>query len=209
MPLLRLRNRRGDTETFLQLAVFFLGILCILDTIAVVALIRQVGILHLRIKPVAGLTGAGGPVRGTTLELPATLPELGQRDAERFLIGFVSPTCAICGSLMTAFVRIARSAGSDTAVVLVIDASEPAAREYVRAKGAAFMPYLADSSVFAANVPGAPWAVVTDGSGTVIVSGGVNTLDNVEEMLAQAAALHGRGPEQVTVELTQPTVGGR
>jgi hypothetical protein len=209
MLLLRLRNGRGDTVTFLQLAVIFLGILCILNTIAVVALIRQVGILHLRIKPVAGLTGAGGPERGATLELPATLPELAQRDAERFLIGFVSPTCAICGSLMTAFVRIAKSARSDTAVVLVIDASEPAAREYVRARGATFLPYLADSSVFAANVPGAPWAVVTDGSGTVIVSGGVNTLDNVEEMLAQAAALNAAGPEQVTVELTQPTVGGR
>jgi hypothetical protein len=208
MPLPRLRNRRGETVTFLQLAVVFLGILCILNTIAVVALIRQVGILHLRIKPVAGLTGAGGPERGATLELPATLPELAQRDAQRFLVGFVSPTCAICGSLMTAFVHIARSAGPDTAVVLVIDASEPAAREYVRAKGAT-LPYLADSSVFAANVPGAPWAVVTDGSGTVIVAGGVNTLDNVEEMLAQAAALNGRGPQQVTVELTQPTVGGR
>ena len=38
-------------------------------------------------------------------------------------------------------------------------------------------------------MPGAPWAIVTDESGKVIVSGGVNTLDHIEEMLAQADQL--------------------
>lgn len=209
MPPLWLRNGLGDTVTFLQLAVIFLGVLCVLNTIAVVALIRQVGILHLRIQPVAGLHGAGGPEHGAKLELPAALPDLARRDADRFLVGFVSPSCAICSSLTTAFGRIARSAGPDTAVFLVIDASEREAQEYVRAKGAALLPYIADSSVFAANVPGSPWAVIANGAGTVIVSGGVNTLENVEEMLAQAAAFDESGPRQVTVGLTQPTVGGR
>jgi hypothetical protein len=74
----------------------------------------------------------------------------------------------------------------DTAVLLVIDASQREADAYVRAKDVSFLPYVADTAAFAASVPGAPWAVVTDESGRVIVSGGVNTLDNVEEMLAQA-----------------------
>jgi len=78
--------------------------------------------------------------------------------------------------------------------VLVVDASEKGAREYVRAKGVSFLPYLADSESFRNNVPGAPWAVVTDGSGKVIVSGAVNTLDDVEEMLAQAETLIANPP---------------
>ena len=57
--------------SILQLSVILLGIICVLNTIAVVALIRQVGILHLRIQPVAGLSGAGGPDYDSQLQPPA------------------------------------------------------------------------------------------------------------------------------------------
>ena len=181
-----------------QLSVVLLGVLCLFNTVAVVALIRQVGVLHLRIQPVPGMTGAGGPAYGSELQLPTTLSELARRDADRFLVGFVSPTCGVCGPVTAAFGRIAKSADGDTAVVLVIDASEQEANEYVRTKGVGFLPYIADGASLSANVPGSPWAVVADGSGKVIVSGGVNTLDNVEEMLAQADALIANPPTQAT-----------
>jgi hypothetical protein len=180
----------------LEVAVILLGILSVLTAVAVVALIRQVGVLHLRIQPVAGATGAGGPGYGAALKLPATLAELARRPAARFLIGFVSPTCGICEPLASAFGRIARSVEPDTAVLLVIDADQRQAEEYVRARNVGFLPYLADPVSFAGNVPGAPWAIVTDKSGQVIVSGGVNTLDNVEEMLAQADYLMANPPVQ-------------
>ncbi|SRR6266487_5448842 len=182
--------------TVLQLSVILLGVLCLFNTVAVVALIRQVGVLHLRIEPVAGMTGADGPRYGSDLTLPATVRELARRDAARFLVGFVSPTCGVCGPLTTAFGRIAKSAEAGTAVLLVVDASEQDAAEYLRSRRAGFLPYLADSTSLSANVPGSPWAVVTDGSGKVIVSGGVNTLENVEEMLAQADALMANPPAQ-------------
>lgn len=178
----------------LELAVILIGVLSVLTAVAVVALIRQVGVLHLRIRPVAGVTGAGGPAYGSGIELPAGLAELTRRKAERFLVGFISPTCGVCGPLTSAFGRIARSAGPDTGVLLVIDARQREADSYVRAKGVSFLPYIADAASFAANVPGAPWAIVTDGSGKVIVSGGVNTLDHIEEMLAQADDLMANPP---------------
>jgi hypothetical protein len=181
----------------LQISVILLGVICVLNTVAVVALIRQVGVLHLRIQPVAGLTGAGGPEYGSELKLPARLGELARRDdAGRFLIAFVSPTCGICGPLTASFGRIARSAAADTAVLLVVDASEHDAADYVRAKGVSFLPYIGDKASFNDNVPGAPWAVVTDGSGKVIASGGVNTLDNIEEMLDRAGELIANPPDQ-------------
>lgn len=184
--------------SILQLSVILIGLLSVLTAVAVVALIRQVGVLHLRIEPVAGVTGVGGPAAGSELQLPAALNELARRDAERFLVGFVSPTCGICGPVTAAFGRIAKTADAGTAVLLVIDASERDAREYVRSKGVGFLPYIADSASRAANVPGSPWAVVTDGSGKVIASGGVNTLDNVEEMLDQAGKLIASTPADVT-----------
>lgn len=180
----------------LELAVILIGVLAVLTAVAVVALIRQVGVLHLRIQPVAGVTGVGGPDHGTQLELGAGLTELAGRPAGRFLVGFVSPSCRVCAPLTSAFGHLARSADADTAVLLVIDANQAEADEYVRAKGVAFLPYLAAAASFATTVPGAPWAVVTDESGRVIVSGGVNTLDNVEEMLVQADRLIASPPPQ-------------
>ena len=190
----------------LQLSVILLGVICVLNTVAVVALIRQVGVLHLRIQPV-GVTGIGGPAYGSRLDLPADLGELAQREAERFLVAFVSPTCGICGPLTASFGRIAKSARKDMAVLLVVDAGEREAGDYLRAKGAGFLPYLADKASFSDNVPGSPWVVVTDGGGTVLVSGGVNTLDNVEEMLAQADQMQRNPPTShspVQVTLNHP-----
>ena len=180
--------------TILDLAVILIGILSVLTAVAVVALIRQVGVLHLRIQPVAGVTGAGGPDYGADLRLPAALPDLAGRPAERFLVGFVSPSCQVCGPVTSALGRVARSADARTAVLLVVDAVQPRADEYLRGKGVSFLPCVADAAAFADNVPGAPWAIVTDGSGKVIVSGGVNTLDNIEEMLAQADQLIAHPP---------------
>jgi hypothetical protein len=191
--------------TTTQLAVVLIGTLCVLNTVGVVALVRQVGVLHLRIAPVAGMQGAGGPSYGAELELPAPLSELTHKEATRYLVGFVSPSCGICGPLTTAFGQIAKSAAADTAVLLVVDAGERDAEQYLQSKGVSFLPHIANSASFNANVPGAPWAVVTDGLGTVMASGGVNTLDNVEEMLAQAAeaALH---PPLLGDQLEHPTV---
>lgn len=182
--------------TILDLAVILIGILSVLTSVAVVALIRQVGVLHLRIRPVAGVTGVGGPDYGAEIRMPVPLAELARRPAERFVVGFVSPSCQVCGPVTSAFGRVARSGDPRTAVLLVIDSGQTAADNYVRDKGVGFLPYLADAAAFADNVPGAPWAIVTDQSGMVIVSGGVNTLDNIEEMLAQADHLIAHPPAQ-------------
>jgi hypothetical protein len=191
------------TVTILDLAVILIGILSVLTAVAVVALIRQVGVLHLRIQPVAGVTGAGGPDYGADLRMPAELAELAGRAAKRFLVGFVSPGCQVCGPVTSAFGRVARTSGAGTAVLLVVDSGQAAADEYIRGKGVGFLPYIADAAAFADNVPGAPWAVVTDESGKVIVSGGVNTLDNIEEMLAQADELAAHPPQQAAPAVLQ------
>jgi hypothetical protein len=166
--------------------VILLGFLSVLNAVAVAALIRQVGVLHLRIRPVAGMQGGGGPGPGTQLALPGVLSNLARRRTPHVLIGFLSPTCGVCGPLATAFGKLGKTADPNTAILLVIDATEERAREYLREKHIDHLPHLADSGAFKANVPGAPWAVVADETGVVIASGGVNTLENIEELMAQA-----------------------
>lgn len=176
----------------LKLAVVLIAILSLLNAVGIVALIRQVGVLHLRIAPVAGMPGGAGPEPGTTLALPVSLTDLAGNDAEHFLFGFVSPTCTLCDSLTSAVGRLAQSKTGHVAHVLVLDADEQSAEEYLRSKKLSFLPHVADRATFQANVPGAPWAVVTDRFATVILSAGVNTLDNVEEMITRAESLAAR-----------------
>lgn len=173
----------------LTIVLCLLGLLVVANAVATAALIRQVGILHLRLQPVAGLQGGGGPGRGSQLALPSPPADLVGRRTDRLLVGFLSPTCGICGPLTTAFGHVAKSEHWDTGVLLIIDAAADRAAEYVREKGVAHIPHLADPLVFRANVPGAPWAVVIDERGIVLASGGVNTLENIEEMLAIAGPM--------------------
>lgn len=168
--------------------------LTLLNSVAVIALIRQVGLLHLRVKPVPALEGEGGPSPGDLLSFDAAIRELPGIDAEveRILLGFFSPTCALCAPLLPAFRAIAATQGTEEAVALVTDADRERAEEYLQEKRID-LPLIAETDAFKANqVPGAPFAVVSDAEGRVLASGVVNTLENVELLLERA---QGRGHE--------------
>ena len=181
--------------TLSTLALALVALVTALNAVAVVALIRQVGILHLRIRPVAGLTGAGGPSLGTKLNLPTEIADATGRGATHYLLGFVSPTCGLCKAVVPALGAVAKAHAPQTAVLLVLDATPERAAEYLRSSGAGHLPHLAYAGSFAASaIPGAPWIVITDRSGVVLNSGAVNTLDNIEEMLSQVASGNGETP---------------
>ena len=63
---------------------------------AVVALLRQIGILHTRVAPM-GVHFAG---EGPELDQPApTMAAVDYQDSPYTLLAFTSPTCEICGRL--------------------------------------------------------------------------------------------------------------
>jgi methylamine dehydrogenase accessory protein MauD len=161
-----------------------------LNTVAVIALIRQVGLLHLRVRPVPALEGEGGPSPGMKLSFatpPWELEEI-RPEVNRVLLGFFSPTCKVCAPLMPAFQAIAAAADPDEAVVLVTEAEPARAQEYLRA-GKVRVPYIAEPDCFTPNeVPGAPFAVVVDRKGHALASGGVNTLEQLEWVLEKSKA---------------------
>jgi hypothetical protein len=136
--------------------------------VVVIALARQIGVLHLRLAPVGALEVDGeGPPVGEAIEARSsrdrdgTATIVGGPGPER-LVAFVSTTCPICEQLMPSLPAAARSAG------LVLQAvTDP---ELERAH----------------DVPGTPFLLVLDEMGVVRAKGTVNSLEQVEGLVDTA-----------------------
>lgn len=134
---------------------------------AVVVLLRQIGVLHARIRP-TGVHHAGeGPPR----DAPA--PATGWFDWEAApltLVAFTSPTCAICASLVPSLRRLARDEDG-LRLELVEHAPDTA-------------------GVFRAwRISSTPYVVAVDARGIVRGGGVANTLEQVEVLVESARRL--------------------
>ena len=139
----------------LWLTVLLLGL-------TVVAMLRQIGVLHTRIAPM-GIHFAGeGP------ELDSSAPAVDSVDytASPFtLLAFTSPTCEICAKLTPALERLSRS--YDEIDLRILDH---------RTEARSFSDF---------RVRSTPYLIAVDADGLVRSRGVANTLDQVEEMLAE------------------------
>lgn len=128
----------------------------------VVALLRQVGVLHTRVAPMGVHFAGEGPDRDTMA------PDAAVHDystSSVTLIAFTSPTCELCATLVPQLRHMA-TAYDDLLLRTVSSASEEA--------------------VFSAfKVRSTPYLVAIDNTGMVKSRGVANTLDQVEEMLAE------------------------
>lgn len=138
--------------------------------LAVVVLLRQIGVLHARIRPL-GVHFAG---EGLDPGVPAPL-------AERFAFGegrltlltFTSPTCRVCAELVPALRVLARDY-DDVALRVV---------EHRPDTLAVFRAY---------NVSSTPYLVAVDGDGVVVGGGIANSLEQMEVLVE--SALHDQQP---------------
>lgn len=132
---------------------------------SVVALLRQVGVLHLRVAPM-GVNFAG---EGPELDQPA--PEIDLTDyheADFTLLAFTSPTCEICQTLKPDLARLDR------------------AYDEIRLR---FVDHERNPDSFTTfKVRSTPYLVAIDRDGYVRSRGVANTIDQVEEMLAEVFA---------------------
>lgn len=142
----------------LWMAVMVLGV-------AVVVLLRQVGVLHARLQP-SGVHPAGeGPPR----DAPAPATGWFDYDAGVTLVAFTAPDCPVCAELEPSLQRLAHSE-PDVAVELVRHAPDTA-------------PVFADWSVRST-----PYVVAVDRHGTVRGGGIANSREQVEALLDEARA---------------------
>lgn len=133
---------------------------------AVVALLRQIGVLHARLHPL-GVNFAG---EGPLLDSHAPeVHELPYDRAELTIVAFTSPTCEVCATLRPSLRSLDR-AYREVAVHLVeLDGA-------TRTTFAAF------------NVRSTPYLVAVDGRGIVRGRGVANSLEQVEELVDEAVA---------------------
>lgn len=133
--------------------------------ISVIALLRQIGVLHTRVAPM-GVHFAG---EGPELDTEAPIVDgLDYTTTPYTLLAFTSPSCEICASLKPALERLAR--GYDEIDLHLIDHDA--------------MP----STFSDFRVRSTPYLIAIDDDGIVRSRGVANTLDQVEEMLAEVLA---------------------
>jgi len=133
---------------------------------SVVALLRQIGVLHTRIAPM-GVHFAG---EGPELDQPApALQDVDYTASPYTLLAFTSPTCEICATLKPALQRLAK--GYREIDLKIIDHDTEAA------------------SFGDFRVRSTPYLIAIDDQGIVRSRGVANTLDQAEEMLAEVLTI--------------------
>jgi hypothetical protein len=158
-----------STTGWLALGLAFAFACIVALTIAVLALTREVGLLHLRLGPQAALDIADeGPPLGSHVEVP------GHGETALTLAIFSSESCRICQTLTP-----------------VIDSFRAAAWVTV-----AVFDEVRDADVWQRlRVPGSPYAVALDRHGEVRAKGTFNSYGQLEGIVATAErALAGAAP---------------
>jgi methylamine dehydrogenase accessory protein MauD len=177
--------------TPLVLSNIVLWLLVIALSLVVLALVRQVGVLHERITPVGALMLAKGLKVG---ELAPTLkvPELAgcervlggpRADGLSTLVMFVSPTCPVCKTLLPVLTSSRRAERAWLEIVLASDGDLASQLAFVHAQGLEDFPYIVSSALgMAYQVSRLPFAVLIDADGVLKARGLINSREHLESL---------------------------
>ena len=175
-----------------------LWIVVFLLAVAVLALTRQVGVLHERIAPAGALVMGRGPQPGeaapkvaaptlgsTVLNIGGALPA-----GTLQLLFFVSPTCPVCKTLLPTAKTFAATESLD--LVLVGDADAAEQRKMATRFGIPYERFVNSTEVGRAfQVGKLPYAVRISELGIIVAHGLVNTREHLESLVvAHETGLH-------------------
>ncbi|OYW84320.1 MAG: methylamine utilization protein MauD [Sphingobium sp. 32-64-5] len=176
--------------TMLMISQIISWIVIAMLVIAVLALARQVGVLHVRVAPAGALTTAHGPAVGDN----SPVLDLKTLDGNPMKIGgalksgtlqllmFVSAQCPMCKSL----IPVAKSFAGDERLDLVFvgDDSDDVQRAMIAKHGISEFPFINGSDAGRAyHVEKLPYAVLLDATGTILSKGLVNSREHLESLV--------------------------
>lgn len=168
-----------------------LWILVLVLTAVVLALVRQVGVLHERIAPAGALMMNRGPAVGElaplmeVADLDGRAHQLGgaRADGRSTLLLFVSPSCPVCKSLLPAVKSSRRDERGWMDVILASDGDTLEQREFVRSHGLDGIPYVVSAALgLAYQVSRLPFAALLDEQGVLRARGLVNSREHLESL---------------------------
>jgi len=158
--------------------------------VAVLALARQIGVLHERVAPVGALMMDGGidvgdaaPKFELTDIFGRSVTIGGARGRSQMLL-FVSPTCPVCKKLLGLVRDFMADERRHLDLVLVGDGERAAQEELVRRHRLEDVPYVIAPEVgMRFQVGKLPYAVLIDEQGIVRSKGLVNSREHLESLL--------------------------
>ncbi len=163
--------------------------------VIVVALVRQIGVLHERLAPAGALSLASGAKVGvaapilTALDLAGVAHTIGAAapDGRDTLLFFLSPSCPVCKVLLPVVASLEKADSGRLRVVLVSDGPRAEHEAFVLRERVS-IPYLLSTPIGVAyRVGKLPWAVLIDAAGVVRASGLVNSREHLESLLEAKA----------------------
>lgn len=159
--------------------------------LTVLALTRQIGLLHERISPVGALSpharvDVGDPAPELALldlhDRPLQIGGVSEDDT-RTLLFFLSPSCPVCETLLPTVERVARTEVPRVRVVLASDGAPEEHRAFIAEKRISHMPYILSAPLgMRYGVAKLPYAVLIDENGIVAAQGLVNTREHLESL---------------------------
>jgi len=160
-------------------------------SLVVMALARQLGVLHERIAPVGALMLAKGlPVGETAPSMEVTdiagkpVSIAGARGGNRSqLLLFVSPTCPVCKALLPVLRSSRRAEQSWLDVVLASDGDLVRQQTFVRENSLDSFPYVVSAPLgLAYQVNRLPYAALVDPDGVLRARGIINSREHLESL---------------------------
>lgn len=180
------------TESLLVSNVI-LWVLVVVLALVVLALARQVGILHERVAPAGALMPTTGPKVGEMTEsmsltaIDDTSIKVGGIDETGFatLVMFISPTCPICKSLVPTAKSLAKTERNRLRLVFASDGGKIEQHQrYAQDLELGSYPYVLSQPLgLAYHVSKLPFAVLIAGDGTLQSKGLVNSREHLESLI--------------------------
>ncbi|HEX6013349.1 MAG TPA: methylamine dehydrogenase accessory protein MauD [Geminicoccaceae bacterium] len=160
--------------------------------VTVLALARQIGVLHERVAPLGALTtrtavGVGDRAPEFDLaDLAGKTVHIGGRQADRRsqLLLFVSPVCPMCKKLLQVVRSFAQSERGGVGIVLMGDGDRPSHEALVAEHRSEGLPLVLSPIVgITLGIGKLPHAVLIDADGVIRSSGIVNSREHLESLL--------------------------
>lgn len=170
-----------------------LWVIVIVLALVVLALARQVGVLHERVAPAGALMPTNGPKVGELTETMSLSDINGNAvsiggpnpDRQNTLVMFISPTCPVCKSLVPTAKSLANAERNRLQLMFASDGDKLEQHQaYARDLKLEKFPYvLSEKLGMAYEVSKLPFAVLIGADGTLQSKGLVNTREHLESLI--------------------------
>lgn len=170
-----------------------LWVLVIVLALIVLALARQVGILHERVAPAGALMPTSGPKVGELTEAMTLSDIRGEElvigganpNGDATFVMFISPTCPVCKSLVPTAKSLARREGKRMRLVFASDGNKLEQHQaYARdLELDAYHYVISEGLGMAYEVSKLPFALLIGADGTLHSKGLVNTREHLESLV--------------------------